>query len=560
MQRIKFSFLKFMVAAFLLTSPCQLPGQKVVTAEATSRVSLMRALVPRPMKMTGATGQFSLVPSTVILWQGSGAEGIASYLKERLRPATGFSLAVKTQEKGKNHDNAILLQVIPGKESSLGTEGYELVVARNGQVLITAAKPAGLFYGCQTYCQLLPPAIDSPQFVPNTKWTGPRVSIVDVPRFQWRGLMLDTCRHFSSTATVKRYIDLLSRHKMNRFHWHLTEDQGWRIEVPGYPLLSTVSSKRKETPIPADRKQGDGRPHGGLFTSTEIKEVVAYAAERFVTVIPEIEMPGHSLAALAAYPELACTEGPFEVGTKWGVFRDVYCAGNEKTFEFLEDVLKHVFTLFPGEFVHIGGDECPKTRWKKCPQCQARIKEEGLKNEHELQSYFISRMEKFLNANGKRLVGWDEILEGGLPANATVMSWRGIKGGIAAAKSGHDVVMTPTSHCYFDYYQGKDRKAEPPAIGGFLPCKKVYLYEPIPHELTAKEAEHILGAQGNLWTEYVPNQDQADYMVYPRASALAERLWSPKECRDWDEFRKRLEVHLKRLELLGVAYRPLDDA
>jgi len=406
---------------------------------------------------------------------------------------------------------------------------------------------------------LLPPLIESPVQVADLRWSAPCVTIEDQPRFEWRGLMLDTCRHFYPVDFVKRFIDLLSRHKMNRFHWHLTEDQGWRIEIKAHPGLTAIGSKRKETPIPSDRNTGDGKPHSGFYTQAEIREVIAYANERFVTIVPEIELPGHALAALATYPELSCTGGPFEVGTTWGVHRDVYCAGNDDTFKFLESVLSEVIDLFPGEFLHIGGDECPKARWKECAKCQERMRVEGAKDEHELQAYFVERIGKFLKARGKRLLGWDEILEGRLAEGATVMSWRGIAGGIAAAELGHDVVMSPNSHCYFDYYQSEDKPNEPPAIGGFLPLERVYSYEPIPDELQEKGSQHVLGAQGNVWTEYIQNGKQAEYMTYPRAAALAERVWSTKETRDYADFTRRLGHHFKRLGALDVRYRPLDN-
>jgi len=373
----------------------------------------------------------------------------------------------------------------------------------------------------------------------------PQVHIVDKPRFRWRGVHLDSSRHFFPKEWVKRLIDLAAYYKLNTFHWHLTDDQGWRLEIKKYPRLTEVGAWRRET-------MEDGEPYGGFYTQEEVKEIVDYARRRFITIVPEVEMPGHCLAALAAYPELSCTGGPFKVGTEWGVMNDVFCAGSEETFAFLENVLAEVIELFPGEFIHIGGDEVPKLRWKNCLRCQARIKAEGLKDESELQSYFIKRIEAFLNSRGRRLIGWDEILEGGLAPRATVMSWRGVTGGIEAARSGHDVVMTPTSHCYFDYYQG--RVDEPKAIGGFLPVDKVYSYEPIPAGLKPEEAAHILGAQANLWTEYIATPEHAEYMLFPRLWALAEVVWSPKE-KNWADFENRLRAHYDRLALRGVNYR-----
>jgi hexosaminidase len=357
---------------------------------------------------------------------------------------------------------------------------------------------------------------------------------------------------------IKKFVDLLALHKYNIFHWHLTDDQGWRIEIKQYPKLTEIGSQRAATPIPADRRQLDGKPYGGYYTQEEIKAVVTYAQERFITVVPEIEMPGHAVAALASYPELGCRGAGYEVRTTWGIAKDVFCAGNDAVFTFLENVLTEVLALFPSEYIHVGGDECPKDRWQECPKCQARIQAEGLADEHELQSYFIQRIERWLNAQGRRLIGWDEILEGGLAPNATVMSWRGSQGGIEAANAGHDVVMSPTTHCYFDYYQSQDQANEPPAIGGFLPLEKVYSFNPLPEEIAPDQAHHILGGQGNVWTEYLPRQEQVEYMTYPRATALAEVVWSEPARRDYDDFLARLEPHLRRLASLKVNYRQLD--
>ena len=509
-------------------------------------------LVPRPRRVEDLGGTLELTPETGIRVVDPDARGVAELLAHRLRASTGFAFPVGEGEDG------LRLLLDAGLEDTLGREGYRLACGERDATL-TAAAPAGLFYACQTLLQLFPPAIDAAEPVADVAWRAPRVSIEDWPRFEWRGLMLDSARHFFPVEFVKRYVDLLARHKMNRFHWHLTEDQGWRIEVRAHPRLTEVGARRAQTPIPSDRARGDGRPYAGHYTQEEIRDVVAYARERFVTVVPEIEMPGHSLAALAVYPELSCTGGPFEVGTRWGVYEDVYCAGKEETFAFLESVLDEVAELFPGPFVHVGGDECPKSRWEDCADCQARIEAEGLADEHELQAYFIERIERHVNARGKRLIGWDEILEGHLAPNATVMSWRGVAGGLAAARLGHDVVMSPNSHCYFDYYQARDTESEPPAIGGHLPLERVYAFDPTA-ELDEEAAGHVLGAQGNLWTEYVPDAGQAEYMVYPRAVALAERAWSAADARDFEEFRRRLARHLERLERLGVNYRPLDSS
>jgi hexosaminidase len=383
----------------------------------------------------------------------------------------------------------------------------------------------------------------------------PAITIADAPRFSYRGMHLDVGRHMYPVAFIKKYIDALAMLKMNTFHWHLTEDQGWRIEIKKYPKLQDVAAYRNETlkgHYSDQPHQFDGKRYGGYYTQEEVKEIVAYAQERFVTVIPEIEMPGHSQAAIAAYPQLGCTEEQVEVATKWGVFEDIYCT-KEETFTFLEDVLDEVLELFPSEYLHIGGDEAPKTRWKECPNCQKRIKEEGLKDEYELQNYFITRMEKYLNSKGRQIIGWDEILEGGLAPNATVMSWRGTNGAVEAAKSGHNVVMTPTSHCYFDYYQSENED-EPTAIGGYLPLEKVYAFNPIPEELTEEESRYVLGAQGNVWTEYLQTEDHVEYMVFPRIFAMSEVVWSAPSNKNYPDFVNRVEHFHERLDALNINY------
>lgn len=425
-------------------------------------------------------------------------------------------------------------------------DGYMLRYGREG-VVITGGSESGLHYGVLTLLQLLQQNGGSILYP---------FSIVDEPRFDWRGMHLDVSRHFFSVEEIKRYLDLLAMYKMNVFHWHLTDDQGWRIEIKKYPLLTQVGGYRDETLIgrPSEKMKFDGQRHGGFYTQAQVREIVAYAAERHIAVVPEIEMPGHSRAALAAYPQYACTDGPFKTATSWGVFEDVYCAGKDETFNFLTDVLDEVMVLFPSQFVHIGGDECPKTRWKACAACQKRLQTEGLKDEHELQSYFIKRIEKHVNSRGKTIIGWDEILEGGLAPNAAVMSWRGTEGGIAAAKAGHYVVMSPGQPCYFDHYQTQETKNEPLAIGGFNPLEAVYAYEPIPAGITPEQAGYILGAQGNVWTEYMPTFDHVTYMALPRMAALAEVLWTNPANKDFEDFTKRLTAHKVILDASGYNY------
>ena len=427
-------------------------------------------------------------------------------------------------------------------------EGYLLKVSSN-KILITSKTVKGAFYAVQSLIQLLPVKTNAKTIAIQG------LEIKDSPEFKYRGMHLDVARHFFSVNFIKKYIDLMSMLKMNTFHWHLTEDQGWRIEIKKYPKLQEIAAYRDETLVGHYSEQPqkfDGKKYGGYYTQKEIKEIVAYAIERQITVIPEIEMPGHSQAAIAAYPELGCTGEQVKVAAKWGVFDNIYCP-KENTFKFLEDIIDEVVTLFPGKYIHIGGDEAPKTNWKKCTHCQQLIKKEGLKDENGLQSYFITRMEKYINSKGKQIIGWDEILEGGLAPNATVMSWRGTAGAVEAAKQKHNVILTPASHCYFDHYQS-DNENEPLAIGGFLPLEKVYSFQPVPEELTEEEAKYVLGAQGNVWTEYITTPEKVEYMVFPRAVALAEAVWSTSENKNYDNFIKRLEFFNKRLKSLDVNY------
>ena len=431
-------------------------------------------------------------------------------------------------------------------------EGYQITIA-NQKLLIAGGSEAGVFYGIQTLCKAIPYAAGEVQLPP--------VIINDAPRFGYRGMHLDVARHFFSVDFVKRYLDMLALHKVNTFHWHLTEDQGWRIEIKRYPLLTQIGSVRKQTVV--GRKNSgifDSIPYGGYYTQKQIKEIVQYAADRYITVIPEIDMPGHMLAALASYPHLGCTGGPYEVAQTWGIFDDVLCPGKESTFEFVEHVLDEVLQLFPSKYIHIGGDECLKNKWAACPHCQKRIADEGLiadslhTAEQRLQSYFITRVEKYLNSKNRQIIGWDEILEGGLAPNATVMSWRGVSGGIAAAKAGHNVIMTPNSHLYFDYYQSDDIANEPLAICCHLPVWLVYSYEPIPTELNVQQAKHIIGAQANLWTEYIRTEKHAEYMLLPRLSALAEVQWTLPQYKNYADFLIRLPQLVSIFDNRGYNY------
>ena len=426
-------------------------------------------------------------------------------------------------------------------DESLPAEGYELNVDGEG-IEVRASQFPGFLYALQSLGQLLPAAVYGTEPAPDAAWEVPCVKIADAPRFAYRGMHLDVARHFFSVDEVKRYIDVMAIHKLNTLHWHLTDDQGWRIEIKRYPELTAVGSIRKATVVRKEWGTYDGTPYGGFYTQDEIRDVVKYAADRGITVIPEIDLPGHMLAALTAYPELGCTGGPYEVWGRWGVADDVLCPGREKTFEFLEGVLTEVMELFPSEYIHIGGDECPKVRWEKCPRCQAKIRQLGLKDdgehtaEHYLQSYVTDRIGKFLARHGRRIIGWDEILEGRAPSDAVVMSWRGSEGGIAAAKLGHDVIMTPNSHFYFDYYQSLDTDAEPFGIGGYIPMEQVYSYDPAFPELTPEQQKHILGVQANLWTEYVLSDEHLEYMLLPRLAALSEVQWCLPETKDWNRF------------------------
>lgn len=520
---------------------------------------LMRAapdgpsLIPKPAIMEVKEGCFELAKGSLLI-AGSGAEAEARTLGEFLRTATGLELPVR---RGRPGAHAIVLKLEKSLESRLGNEGYRLSITPQG-VSISAASPAGLFYGGITFFQLLPPEVFSTNHVDGAqrvRWEAPCVEIEDFPRFQWRGLLLDPARHFMPPAFLKKLVDVMALHKLNSLQLHLTDDQGWRLEIMKYPRLTQVGSIRKESPAKGDRNSGDGAPYGPFFyTQKQMRELVAYAQARHVTIVPEIEMPGHFRAALAAYPEFSCTGGPFDVRTRWGIEPDILCAGNEKAVEFAQDVLAEVARVFPSEFIHIGGDEAPKDRWKQCPKCQARIHTEALRNEDALQGYLNRRLERFLAGKRRRLIGWDEIIEGGLAPGAAVMSWRGIEGGIVAANAGHDVVMSPTSACYFDYAQAKG-PGEPECIGGYIPLFTVYAYDPMPPKLDPDRQRHILGAQGNVWTEFIWTPQDVEYFAFPRATALAEVVWTPAEKKDFADFQARLDTHLRRLDQLRVNYR-----
>jgi len=507
-------------------------------------------IVPLPMQVTEGKGVFSIQQGTSILVdETNGTLEMAGMLAEKIQLSSGMSLETRTYNAAFPKNNSIVLTTL-GADVSLGKEGYSIEVSPSG-ISIRAISANGFFYGLQTLLQLLPPDIEKTGAILKS-YSVPAVSIRDTPRFKYRGMHLDVGRHMYPVEFIKKYIDLMAMYKFNTFHWHLTEDQGWRIEIRKYPRLTQVGSVRKGTQI-GSTDEVDSIPYGGFYTQEQAREIVAYAAKKFITVIPEIEMPGHCVAALTAYPSLSCTGGPFEVRTKWGVADDILCAGNDSVFIFMQDVLTEIMAIFPSTYIHIGGDEAPKVRWQTCPKCQARIKAEGLKDENELQSYFIKRIEKFLISKNRRLIGWDEILEGGLAPEATVMAWRGIQAGIDAATQNHDVIMTPVDYCYFDYFQG-DPATEPEGTGGKVTLKTVYSYNPIPPVLSAEQSKYIIGVQGNVWTEHVKTPQSVETKAYPRAIALAEVAWSQQERRNWDDFINRMDNQFARLDLMNVKY------
>ena len=518
-------------------------------------------IIPQPLQVSNGKGHFIVNPETKLVITNQQDAATASFLNKYLFTNYGFSLKiVKTATS-----NSIQITSLTQQEG-LKASGYHLQSTKEG-VVITGNSAAGSFYGMQSLLQLLPTEKSKALSIPV-------VQVDDQPRFAYRGAMLDVGRHFLPVSFIKKYLDYLALHKLNYFHWHLTEDQGWRIEIKKYPNLTKVGAWRNGAIIGRYPGKGnDNSRDGGFYTQEQVKEIVQYAADRFITVIPEIEMPGHSGAAIAAYPMLSCfpdqktvipanmisEKSKLELASgrvklvqeTWGVHSDVY-APTEYTFKFLEDVLDEVMALFPSKYIHVGGDECPKDAWKKSEFCQQLIKEKGLKDEHGLQSYFIQRMEQYINKKGRTLIGWDEILEGGLAPNAIVMSWRGEEGGIAAAKENHQVIMTPGSHVYLDHSQTNNEDSV--TIGGFLTMETVYSYEPVPKELTAQQATYVLGAQGNVWTEYMSNPSKVEYMLFPRLSALSEVLWSAKENKNWPAFQTKMESQYKRYKVWGANY------
>lgn len=522
-------------------------------ASCTAEKEANYQVIPLPQEVSlTQENPFKLNENVLIAYPENNAllQRNAEFLSEYIQQATNYAPKTKAIAAGEQVKNAIVLGLDP---SIANKEGYVLTTTPEG-ININGQTENGVFYGIQTLRKSIPAEAKEATILI------PAGEIKDEPRFSYRGMHLDVGRHFFPKEFMKKYIDLLALHNMNTFHWHLTDDQGWRIEIKKYPKLTEIGSQRSCTVIGRNTQEYDNTPYGGFFTQEEAKEIVKYAQERYITVIPEVDLPGHMLAALAAYPEMGCTGGPYEVCPRWGIFEDVLCIGNDQTMQFLEDVMNEIIEIFPSKYVHIGGDEAPRTRWEKCQKCQARIKTEGLKAdknhtaEDRLQSYCMTRIEEFLNSKGRQIIGWDEILEGDVAPNATVMSWRGMEGGIKAAQLGHDVIMTPTSFCYFDYYQTADTKDEPLGIGGYVPIEKVYSLKPVPAVLTEEQSKHILGAQANLWTEYIHSSEHVEYMVLPRMAALAEVQWTQPEKKDFKDFTKRLARLMKFYQRDGFNY------
>lgn len=509
------------------------------------------AVIPKPAELKLEQGTFEFNEKTQFVISDASQKDVTSVLLDKFKSAAGWTLGVSEQAP---KNNFVQFTV----DESLDNEAYKLDV-NSDRVIISAKGNAGFLYGLETLRQLLPVSIESSSMVSNEFWVIPNLTINDHPRYRYRGLMLDVSRHFFEIDYLKKTIDRLAMLKMNVLHLHLVDDQGWRIEIKKYPKLTEVGAWR----VDQEDKHWDGRyetsadekgTYGGFYTQDELKDLVAYAAIKSVEIIPEIEMPAHVTSAIAAYPELSCHERPVGVpsGGVWPI-TDIYCAGKESTFEFLENVLLEVMEIFPSKYIHVGGDEATKTNWAKCPDCKKRMQTEGLKNVEELQSYFIKRMERFISTHDKKLIGWDEILEGGIAPEATVMSWRGVDGGVEAAKQGHDVIMTPGSHCYFDHYQGPQNQ-EPLAWGGYTPLSKVYTFDPTVDTMTDAEAKHVLGGQANLWSEQIKTIEHSEYMIFPRLAALSETLWSPKESRNWEDFSARIVTMFDRYEYMGINY------
>ena len=517
------------------------------------------SLIPQPNELKTNAGHFAFNQSTVFYVSpelDKNSLSIIDSFAQNLNAISGFQT---TSQPLEGTEALPKKNIVFKANKDIVPEGYELSIQPDA-VIIQASDRSGIFYAIQTLKQLLPTAIYGDQPTSDAQWTLPCMEIKDAPRFGYRGLHIDVARHFFPKEEMKKILDLMALHKQNTLHWHLTDDQGWRIEIKKYPRLTEIGSIRNKTMIRKEWDNYDTTPYGGFYTQEDIKEVVKYAEERCINIIPEVDLPGHMMAALAAYPDLGCTGGPYEVSGQWGVRDDVLCPGKEKTFTFIEDVLTEVMELFPSEYIHIGGDECPKVRWEKCPKCQARIKAEGLKanDKHKaeffLQSYVTARVEKFLNDHGRKIIGWDEILEGELAPNATVMSWRGMDGGIEAARLKHPVIMTPNNYVYLDYYPTMNTQDEPLAIGGYNPVEKVYSLEPVPASLNEEERKYIIGAQGNLWTEYILSNEHLEYMLLPRLAALSEVQWTQPENKNWERFLGNLDHILAIYNKMGVNY------
>lgn len=538
------NYLKFVVLV-LVVSLCSCNSKVKTFTESDIQI------IPKPVELKLNEGVFEFTENTKFVVDKNIEQEITNVLINKFINTEGWNLEIAKEIPSKNYVE--FLQDIKQK-----SEGYNLTVTSD-KITIAAKDASGFMYGLETIRQLLPIQIESKDEVSGINWIVPNVEIKDEPRYKWRGLMLDVSRHFFQKDYIKQVIDGLAMHKMNVLHLHLVDDQGWRIEIKKYPKLTEVGAFR----VDQEDAHWDGRrvttsedkgTFGGFYTQEDIKEIVSYATSKGIQVVPEIEMPAHVMSAIASYPELSCFETPIGVpsGGVWPI-TEIYCAGKETTFEFLENVLLEVIELFPSKYIHVGGDEATKSNWAKCSHCKKRMKSEGLHDVEQLQSYFIKRMEKFINSHDRKLIGWDEILEGGLAPDATVMSWRGVKGGVEAAKQGHDVVMTPGTHCYFDHYQGPQNE-EPLAWGGYSPLSKVYTFDPIVDEMTEVEAKHVLGGQANLWAEQIPTESHSQYMIFPRLAALAETVWSPKELRDWDNFSERITSMFNRYEYLGINY------